>query len=105
VNKNDAPSKGKNNVGLARQVLGVQTIAVTKRPNDTTYDEFGLRVLAPDAAHALAALRRGERVGHYFQCSERQKWRMEDSFHRLIWIPLRFKFNYHKEKMGMFMTS
>jgi len=30
---------------------------------------------------------------------------MEDSFHRLIWIPLRFKFNYHKEKMGMFMTS
>jgi hypothetical protein len=64
VHEDDAAAGGENQIGTARQVAAMESVAETQAVDHTADSHFGLGVFAPNAAHHGAALGRSENV-HY----------------------------------------
>lgn len=62
VDKDNAAASGKYEVGIARQIAAVESVAKTEAMDHPADNHFWLRVFAPHAAHYCAALSRRESV-------------------------------------------
>lgn len=56
------PASAEYEVGASRQVVRVKAVAIPQAVDESPNSDLRLRVLGPDSAHSLAALRSRERV-------------------------------------------
>ena len=62
VYEDHLPAGAENEVGASRQVFRVKAVAIPQAVDESPNSDLGIRVLGPDSAHSLAALRSRERV-------------------------------------------
>ena len=62
VHEDHLPAGAENEVGASRQVFRVKPVAIPQAVDESPNSDLRLRVLRPDSAHSLAALRSRERV-------------------------------------------
>lgn len=62
VYKDDHLPVGKNDIGLAWERGGMQSVAITELADKQSYQKFGLGIFTLDSRHATAALLRRQYV-------------------------------------------
>jgi hypothetical protein len=62
--KYDGVKPGKNEIGTSRQVITLNSEAMTTRMQSPPQQQFGFRVAAPNAAHIEPALLRCQNIRH-----------------------------------------
>lgn len=64
VDEYDFPSSREDKIGTAGQISPMQPVPVPHAMHQAAHDHFGLCILVPNAAHALASLCSGQGINH-----------------------------------------
>lgn len=62
VNKNDLAPARENDVRGTGEITAVEAVAIAHAVDQSPHEELGFGVRCPDSTHALAALRRRQRI-------------------------------------------